>query len=282
MFRIVLAFFLASVAFVHAGTDEIPKVIVLIAASDSPSYFMGLQTAWRKYMRSEPEHVTAYFLKANKSLGTTEYAIIGDTIYTNVEDSSQPGVLLKTIASIKAVAALHEYDFLVRTYLSSFFHLGRLLQFLEKLPRRGIYYGRIGDHEGIRFAAGTGIYLSADVAAYLIQEVQKLSIDEMRRLPDDVIIGKLLQERLELNIAERTDLLTKEVFGLQWKQTLQVEGIFHWKLRNIGHQSHRHSHEVQMHRTMIAAVYQSSYRPYNVTPAATDPTAISSQLVLWC
>jgi hypothetical protein len=69
---------------------------------------------------------------------------------------------------------------------------------------------------------------------------------------------------------------------LQWKQTLQVEGIFHWKLRNIGHQSHRHSHEVQMHRTMIAAVYQSSYRPYNVTPAATDPTAISSQLVLWC
>ena len=190
--KICLSLFLA--ASLHA------KVLLLIIASDDFPVYPECQKTWRAYMHADPLHVEAYFIRADPAL-KTQYKIKGDTIWSKTEECQFPGILIKTVCSLKALSSrLHEFDAIIRTNLSSFFIFPRLLEFLQTLPKTGCYCGpETGPNSQI--ASGTGIILSPDLAERLIAQQPWLLHYYPRKFPDhstppdDAIIAAFFRDR---------------------------------------------------------------------------------------
>ena len=83
-----------------------------------------------------------------------------------------------------------EFDFLLRTNISSYIHKYNLMSWLSDKPRQNFYSGVIGEYSGIRYVSGAGIFMSKDVVEKTIERAN--SIDTS--LVDDVAIGKLLSD----------------------------------------------------------------------------------------
>lgn len=220
------------------ATAKDVKVLVLIIASDGVPAYLELQKIWKSYMHRDPEHFEVYFIRGNPDLAAA-YEIKGDDLFVKTEESYQPGITNKTILSIEALLPrIKEFDYVLRTNLSSFYVFPRLLDFVAALPRRRCYCG-VQQHipEGwlpkfglINFVSGAGIVLSSDLAEMLVKQKQEL-LQHSVELPDDVLIGYFFQNNKIFSMpASRTDFPTKELW-LQEKGNIS-QTAFHFRAKN--------------------------------------------------
>lgn len=186
------------------------KVLILIAASDELPIYREAYKIWRAYMHLDPDHVEAYFIKADPNM-SAECQIEEDVIFCRTPGAISPGVLNKTILSLESIFSKNShFDYVVRTTLTSFYVLPRLLDFLSTLPRSNCYCGvrlrySILGHP-VYFASGSGFILSADIAKLLVDNKSILMDDEI--LCDDVSIGLFLSKKgVPLLSAPRMDFM---------------------------------------------------------------------------
>jgi hypothetical protein len=199
-------------------SKELKTLILIIATDDKPAY-RELQKIWEAYMNSDLKHFEAYFIRANPDLASS-YEIKQNEISVRTQEGFTPGILNKTILSMEAMQSrLDEFDYVLRTNLSSFYPYENLLKYLTKLPRKNCYCG-ISLHipksggdlppelETIPFISGAGIILSRDAAKMLIKDHQELE-KYKGVMPDDVFIGLFYQKKkVPLISAKRWDYPT--------------------------------------------------------------------------
>jgi hypothetical protein len=178
--------------FIHTHKDI--KVLVLIIASDQFPVYVELQKIWRSYMHLDPKHIEAYFIKGDEHLPTTT-RIEGDIIWSKTSDGWIPasgGILNKTILSLEMMLPrIYEFDYIIRTNLSSFYIFPRLLKFLKTLPKTRCYCGsHIGDG---KTGSGCGFILSPDLIKGLVEN--KRNFWNITNTGDDVAIGKFLHRQ---------------------------------------------------------------------------------------
>ncbi len=182
------------------------KLLVLIIASDNHPAFLELQEIWKSYMNLYPESITAYFIKGDPLLDEP-YRKSGNVLYTKTQDNYKPGILKKTILSLEAMGKeLDQYDFILRTNLSSVYDFPKVMKFLEAMPSERCYAARPllpsyevpSEYSKIPFGWGAGFFISPDLAHLIINEKEKL-FARINEIPDDVLIGALFYEH-KLNI----------------------------------------------------------------------------------
>jgi hypothetical protein len=69
---------------------------------------------------------------------------------------------------------LDEFDYIIRTNLSSFYVFSRLFKFLTTLPTEKCYCGVQGQEDNWTFASGSGFILSPDLVKLLVQHKNQL------------------------------------------------------------------------------------------------------------
>lgn len=108
-------------------------LIILIIASPSP-FYDDFTNLWKSYMERFP-NAKIFFLYADDTIGSD--VLIGeDRITYNCKESYIPGIFYKTIAGYFVCQKLFDYKYVLRTNLSSFIHIPRLLAYLERQPTR--------------------------------------------------------------------------------------------------------------------------------------------------
>ena len=239
----------ATTAF-RSGTDPLPKVLVLIIASDDKAYYLEEQKIWRSYIHLDPTHVEAYFIKASPVL-ETPYAVIGDEIWSKTEENYIPGILNKTLLSMEALLPrLDEFDYILRTNLSSFYYFPKLFEFLKTLPSTECYSAVIGSLNGKKFGSGAGFILSPDLVKLLIDRKAEL-IDNP--LPDDVAIGHfLLHHAIQIIPAKRLDFISYKAFVKHRNRKLSKH--YHFRLKHEN-ESLRNTEEVELHKIFRGMFY---------------------------
>ena len=231
------------------------KILVLAIASDDQPYYRELQKVWRSYMNYDPKHVEAYFLKADPNLDQP-WKIEDHVIWTRGEENYIPGIADKTIRAMEAMMPrLKEFDFVVRTNLSSFFVFPRLLEFAKTLPKTRLYHGcenKILQGAGkpyIPFGSGACLILSPDLVQLMVLNKNELLGSSTI---DDVLFGWFFHTRgIPLTIASRFDILDMPSW-ITWKNCLP-QNQYHFRLKNPDHR--RLTHEVQMHTAMAEMFY---------------------------
>lgn len=239
----------AATAF-RSGFNPLPKVLVLIIANDDKEYYLEEQKIWRSYMHLDREHVEAYFIKASPDL-EQPYLVVEDEIWSKTLENYVPGILNKTILSMEALLPrLDEFDYVLRTNLSSFYYFPKLLDFLKRLPPTECYSAVIGQHNG-KFGSGAGFILSPDLVKLLINYKEKLL--DTTSFPDDVVIGRFfLQHNIGIIPAKRLDFSSRSAFIKHRNQKLSKH--YHFRLKHD--QEHlRNTEEVYLQKTLTEMFY---------------------------
>jgi hypothetical protein len=160
------------------------KLIILILANDNNLY-LECQQIWKSYMSNHP-FIDSYFLKYNSNLDD-EIKLENDTILIKGNESLVPGCLDKTIKSIEFILNNFEFDFILRTNMSSVFDLDKLYKILNKEINCA---GVVGNINNINFISGAGMVLSKNICNNLIAYKTNLNYNIM----DDVSIGKFISD----------------------------------------------------------------------------------------
>jgi len=108
------------------------KLIILIIASRGETYDMFIK-CWKAYMSLYPD-VKAFFLFSDPDL-PCDVLITEDSIINKHPECNIPGILIKTIEAMNLCNEAFKYSYLLRTNLSSFYNIPRLLKYLDSQSR---------------------------------------------------------------------------------------------------------------------------------------------------
>lgn len=180
------------------------KVLMLIISSDTDPVYAEHRKVWSSYMNSSPD-IDSYFIQYHD--GPQE---LDGNIFWLTGKESFKGIIAKTIDSLDYFLKQKEYDYVVRTNMSSFWNFKALLSHLDTLPKERVYSAIIGNHNGIPFASGSGFIMSQDVAKLL---VDNRKIAESVGIIDDVDIGYTMRELgIPILAGRRTDFYSMNMY----------------------------------------------------------------------
>jgi hypothetical protein len=200
------------------------KVLFLIPVCDHKPIWVAHQKIWSSYMHSDPEHVKAYFMKADPHLAS-RYRIDGDVIWCQCQESYIPGIVNKTLLSMECILPqIDQFDYVIRVSSSSFYHFPRLIAYLESLPRGRCYRGVIGCvPEHGEYASGSGFIVSPDLVKLLVQDQESI---KRSLIDDDVVIGIFFREHGVFPVsAPREDIESLE----DWNRKKEMTPHFHFR-----------------------------------------------------
>ena len=195
------------------------KILMIILSSPAVNAVYPLHKAiWAKYMHSEPS-ITSYFLEFHDEKDTIE----GDIFYVKGKESTHPGCLNKTLACFKHFAQA-DYDFIVRSNMSSLWNFPAMLKHIATLPTQDLYSGVIGRCKSIDYASGSGFILSADVLRRLVA-----APIHGPNIVDDVDIGFILNKLgIKIKKAERVDILKLHDYKTHTYKNTNYHYRFKW------------------------------------------------------
>ncbi len=198
------------------------KLLVLIIYSDNLPVYQDHLKVWRMYSRSSPS-VDVYFMKLSKE--HTQPTIDEDIIYIPGIESYQ-NLPYKFISALE-ILPFQNYDFILRTNMSSFWVFHNLFPVLEKQPREKLLAGELNGN----YISGAGMIFTPDVCELLIkgkEQVYELRKDEPF---DDVRISFFLHDTHSIQYTQlhprRYDILVPEN-GLESKIP---QDIFHFRVK---------------------------------------------------
>jgi len=151
-----------------------------------------------------------YFITYDKNL-TQEFKLINDTLFIKGSETHL-NILDKTIKSLRYFTNIKEYDFIVRTNISTAFNYKLLYDYLNEIPRNNIYIGGnlyklvwLDPRSGVTkentekyslndlfFFQGICIILSRDVVKFILDNSNNL----IYQIVDDVSIGLFIKTYL--------------------------------------------------------------------------------------
>ena len=110
--------------------DEKYKIILLIiASSDDGCGYDKFKEYWRLYMNMF-SGARSFFIYSDPTI-TSDMHVTNDSISHRSTESLRPGILYKTLSAMSVCSVLFNYDYIMRTNLSSFIHIPRLLMYLD-------------------------------------------------------------------------------------------------------------------------------------------------------
>ena len=197
----LILFFISSskVKIPEKMTNQTPhyRAIILIIASNENKVFENARQIWKKYMTVNPK-IKVFFVYGKLENPLLDVNPEHDLIYPEIEEN-YPFLIKKNIEALKYIQTNYQYDYLIRTNLSTFWDFYNLEKHLDSLPPQTCYSGTMFP----TFVSGTDIILSQDNVNKLIEN--ELLINE--QLPDDVAIGDVLNEKLHVPITNKSDLM---------------------------------------------------------------------------
>ena len=207
---------------------------MLVISSDTYPVYANHREVWRTYMKSHPE-VDCYFIESrsrpDRGFGPSLFAptLSSDTL--TLRGVERYGTIYgKTIEALEFMLARRQYDYVVRTNLSSVWDFRVLRTYLETAPRTGLYAGQTGVNPdtGIAFASGAGILMSIDVVRTLLANAH---IGRALTAFDDVAIAKvLLESGLSPSPLPRVDFVSLKHY--EEHHTEIPPGSFHYRVKH--------------------------------------------------
>jgi hypothetical protein len=210
----------------EVSNKHLHKIAILVISS-SKKYDSNLETRWKKEKKiwidsikqKKNDNIDVFFMETDCNLPKNTTIIKNNTVYCGIqEDSYVPGILYKTMLTLKALPG---YEFYVRTNLSTVVNYNALNKYLEKIPSGTIlstgknnnyplsedftknksiivnkikekelfYYGN--EHDNVWFA-GWAVIFSKKYAHVLVEYFNKIPYILESKIADDVLISILI------------------------------------------------------------------------------------------
>jgi hypothetical protein len=134
--------------YVPRADDHYRVIILIIASSDDGGGYDQFKEYWRLYM-NRFSGIRSFFIYSDPTIGADMH-VTNDSISHRSIESLRPGIFYKTIAAMSVCSELFKYDYILRTNLSSFIHIPRLLMYLDTqrlYEYAGGHFNNLPDHQ---------------------------------------------------------------------------------------------------------------------------------------
>lgn len=213
------------------------RILVLILASDTDIY-RAFQERWLQYMNLNPD-IHCYFYRADPTIDVP-IRVIGNNIIVRMEESFD-NIYAKTVQVFRHLHdRFYEYDYILRTNVSSFFRFDKYLEACKTFPTRNFCSACVGTAgDGQKFPSGAGFTITPDVARLIA--THPLTPIHL----DDVSIGKTLQlNGIRITPASRYDLKLGENI-----REINTD-VYHYRVKTVD----RHQ-DLVLYDTLIKEYY---------------------------
>jgi hypothetical protein len=156
------------------------RIIFLIIYSENLEQYKEMRRMSEMYYSIFP-NINYFYIQFKNDIENDIY-LEHDLIFQGTE-SFVPGIYIKSVKALQYINQNFNYDFVIRTNLSSFWHMNNLFELLNSVPIHG-YAGGYG-HQG--FLSGTGIIMSKDVGYTIAHS------NDQSNLMDDIVISNIIQ-----------------------------------------------------------------------------------------
>ena len=165
------------------------KAIILVLASDNTVFYQECKRIYEVYMFAHPDIKVLFVYGAGTSFERKDY----DLVYDDIPENYYPGMITKTLRAVEHIDNTYDYDYLIRTNLSTFWDFSRLLKRLENLPSTNCISGsRIWNtSKGItsaEYIAGVNLVLSRDLVKDIITNIDEVC--SWSNIPEDLAISQ--------------------------------------------------------------------------------------------
>ena len=161
------------------------RALVLVLASDNCDLYRMFKIIWESYIFSEPS-IKVLFIYGKKEVTPI---MPWDLVFPNISES-YPVHLDKVFEAFAYVDSQYQYDFLIRTNLSTFWVLRRLLEHLDELPTKMCYEGDgplSGRGNYSAYVSGTDTIVNRYMVTSMIEHKDLLDFE---KLPEDMAMGQ--------------------------------------------------------------------------------------------
>jgi hypothetical protein len=183
-------------------------IVLLIASEDSANDCYILKKIKPEWKPVFPffKAVHEQYINTNKDIrafyvyGNTQVSRPSehDLIFSNIPETNHPGILLKTVAALEYLSENFTYDYVIRTNLSTFWDLNKLLNRLDTLPAsncvRGTPMSLAVDSTRYNFISGFDLVLSKDVVQVIIDNKQELVTQQVYINLEDLSICDIISK----------------------------------------------------------------------------------------
>lgn len=171
-------------------------LVILVVASDNHLVYKKLRTVYERYLNCNPQ--VKIFLVYGHPI--TFPVKNHDLYFSDIIESPFPGMIKKTIKAMEYVNNNFNFDFLLRTNISTIWLLDRLLSRISSLPKTNLYTGTrrkcyINKKLTDNYISGTSLIVSRDIVVTIIENMERLVKDN---LPEDYVLSNFIDSHLNL------------------------------------------------------------------------------------
>ena len=170
-----------------------------------------------------------------------------DLYYPDLRETiTPPWTARKVIRAMDHIESNYNYDFLVRTNLSTFFYFDELLNRLSALPALRCISGIPSILPGSKHVVGTGMILSRDIVRQIILYSNRINIPHRMYVAEDKMISDFVVHTLGVDpifsddFSENKTILRLEKIPFFEREELyrlvaspRNRKVFHFRIKNI-------------------------------------------------
>lgn len=158
------------------------KAILLVLASEDidASIFKRILPEWRplfpfmrqvyqSYMDINPD-IKVLFVYGSSGITNEEY----DIVYPDIPENYYPGMIHKTMRAFEYIENNYEYEYIIRTNLSTFWDLNKLSKRLDQLPKSNCLTGTPVNINGYSYTSGFDMVISRDIIRKIIPHSEEI------------------------------------------------------------------------------------------------------------
>jgi len=197
------------------------KLLFLIIASRNELYDK-IKDYWQLIIDQKYDNTDFYFLYNDPNI-ENEHIVAGNNIFFQEKETHIPGILNKTIRAF-TICNYNNYDYIIRTNLSTFFYIPQLLLFLQNAEHTTIYAPLVKYSElyHCTFPVGFCIIMHKSIVDKLMANFSTIIIKyNVNNYPDDIWFGIIFNElNIPYNISIKSSLIkSDEIYNIVPLQT---------------------------------------------------------------
>jgi len=160
------------------------EAIFLVLASQSPLYdeFKKITLA---YMATQP-NVKVFFVYGS---GTTFTREPHDLVYDDVKETvTPPWMTMKVTRAMEYIDDHYDYNFMIRTNMSTFWDVPKVLNRLRSLPQERCLAG----HQSIfkpKYITGIAMVLSRDLVKLIVRHQRRINVKYKKYVAEDQMLS---------------------------------------------------------------------------------------------
>lgn len=191
------------------------KIIIGVLANNQNGYDKMVQASRETcYLNKKEIGIEVFYLYGSGNgvdIPKNSYKIEGDKFFFDSKESYY-NLLPKTIEFFEYCLKNKDFDFIFRTNCGSYIDLLAINKFCSNLNKKNTYCGVKGVKGNIKFASGSGFFISKDVAEKIVSNKSEL-YEFAKKEMDDTTIGHFLCNNIGMDITDgaiRKDITIKD------------------------------------------------------------------------